>query len=147
MKLTEHFTLEEFTRSQTATDKHIPNNPNAMQISNLTNLCVNVLEPLHNILNQSIFISSGFRSVKLNRAVGGVPNSQHQTGEAADIDAKPISPQALFDIIRNSTIPFDQLILEFDKWVHISFKIIGNRNEKLVYTLDENGNEVHTTVG
>ena len=85
MKLTEHFTLEEMTRSAKASAMGIANNPNEEQTENLKTLCENVLEPLRNHLGRAVVINSGFRCRKLNDAVKGARNSQHMRGEAADI--------------------------------------------------------------
>ena len=91
MQLSEHFSLSEFTRSATATERGISNNldpqnpAHAAIIANLRNLCEQVLEPLRAFARQPIIISSGYRSPALNRAVGGAKNSQHLTGEAVDI--------------------------------------------------------------
>ena len=84
MKLTENFRLEEFTVSQVAERHGYKNEPNAKQIENLKLLCVNVLQPLREIIAVPIFINSGFRSFDVNAAVGGKFNSQHLEGKAAD---------------------------------------------------------------
>ena len=83
--LTPHFKLSEFIKSSTATARKIDNTPSQEVISNLQVLCQNVLEPLREYFNCPIIIGSGYRSPALNKAVGGVANSQHMTGEAADI--------------------------------------------------------------
>ena len=85
MKLSPHFDLSEFTRSDTARVMKIDNVPNLQEIENLTNLCIHVLEPARQKTNAQIYITSGFRSLALNRAVGGVPSSQHCKGLAADL--------------------------------------------------------------
>lgn len=85
MRLTEHFKLSEFTNSSTATARGIDNTPNEQQIANLKRICEEILEPLRAFAGQPIIIGSGYRSPALNKAVGGVKNSQHMTGEAADI--------------------------------------------------------------
>ena len=87
LKLTPHFSLNEFTRSDTAKEKRIYNTPSDVVIGRLRDLCVNVLEPLRNRLACPIRVNSGYRSTALNRAVGGSPSSQHILGEAADITA------------------------------------------------------------
>ena len=85
MRLTEHFKLSEFTNSSTATARGIDNTPNEQQIANLKHICEEILEPLRAFAGQPIIIGSGFRCPALNKAVGGVKNSQHMTGEACDI--------------------------------------------------------------
>jgi zinc D-Ala-D-Ala carboxypeptidase len=132
MKLSEHFTLEEMTRSQTAARKGISNKPNDQAVENLKELCVSVLEPLREMTGSPIGVTSGYRSPKLNAAIGGSPTSQHKVGEAADIHSTTLSQPELFKLIRNSTLPFDQLIDEFGSWVHISYRKPGlNRREVL----------------
>lgn len=85
MKLSDHFTLEELTRSATASANKIANNPSQAERDWLQYLCVNVLEPLRQHMKRPISISSGYRCPKLNTLVGGVAMSQHQYGQAADI--------------------------------------------------------------
>ena len=132
MKLTEHFSLEEFTRSSTAKARGINNslNPSAESdlsvIRNIKNLCVQVLEPLRNHISQPLVISSGYRSPRLNAAVGGAANSQHLTGQAADLRIPSVAEarEWMRWIMDNTT--FDQLILEHNTsgshWIHVSCK-------------------------
>ena len=120
MNLSAHFTLQEFTRSQTAVRRGIDNTPPPEIIETLTLLCVTVLEPILAALGP-VSISSGYRSVTLNRAIGGAAGSQHTKGEAADISVEGMSAEALYVAIKNSPIPFDQLIQDFGEWVHISY--------------------------
>ena len=132
MKLTEHFSLEEFTRSSTAKTKGINNTLNPTEesdkriIRNLRNLCAQVLEPLREHLSQPLVITSGYRSPRLNAAVGGAANSQHLTGQAADLKIPSVAEarEWMRWIMDNTT--FDQLILEHNKsgshWIHVSCK-------------------------
>lgn len=85
MQLSAHFTLQELTRSATAERLKIPNMFTADVVDNLQRLCTEVLEPLRAHLGHPITINSGYRCPALNKAVGGVPNSFHLTGRAADI--------------------------------------------------------------
>lgn len=126
MKLGIHFTLDEFTQSQTAVRKGIDNTPSEEVTANLEALVRNILDPLRERLGQAITISSGYRSPVLNKAVGGAKNSQHLTGEAADINCPAIGTERLFDVLRASGLPFDQLIEE-GTWVHVSFGIRDRR--------------------
>lgn len=140
MQLTEHFTLEEFTTSSTAKARGIDNSVSSQRVvDNLRNLCEQVLEPLRSYANQPITISSGYRCKALNKVVGGARNSQHMTGEAADIhiplyDFKDSTGSRLTDIqlardwmqwLTDNT-DFDQLILETVNrrifWLHVSCK-------------------------
>lgn len=121
-----HFTIEELYASATAKAKGIDNKPNVQQLINLVYLAAYVLEPLRVAMNEAIKISSGFRSRRLNEAVGGVLNSQHCKGQAADlcIDGDMKKGRKWFDYIKTH-LPFDQLIWEHSKdgvyWIHVSF--------------------------
>ena len=79
-------------------------------------------------------VSSGLRPEWLNEAIGGSKTSDHMYGRAADIRALGMSPKGLFSLIANSDIEYKQLILEFDRWVHISIEQVGvePRRERLV---------------
>lgn len=143
MKLTPHLSLEEFTYSSTALARGIdnsltPENPaHAKIISNLTNLCKEVLEPLRAIVNEPIIISSGYRCPALNKAVGGVSNSQHMTGEACDIHLSDQTKlREWFTYLMDGQ--FDQLILERASktsshyWIHVSCKSDPSKNRHQV---------------
>ena len=125
--VTMHFTIEELCASETAKKKGIDNKPNMQQMINLVYLAAYVLEPLRVAMNEPIKIGSGFRSQALNKAVGGVSNSQHLKGQAADlcIDGDLKKGRKWFEWIRKN-VEFDQLIWEKDPktgsyWVHVSF--------------------------
>lgn len=125
-RISANFTLEEMIASDTAKARGIINAPNTQQLCNLCALVNNVLQPLRDAMRTPITISSGFRCKKLNIAVGGVSNSQHMTGEAADIDIHndQLYGRCLVEWIkRNCT--FDQLIWEHNAagtyWVHVSY--------------------------
>ena len=122
-----HFTIEELYASKTAKAKGINNKPSVQQMINLVYLAAFVLEPLREAMNEPIKIGSGFRSKELNKAVGGVQNSQHMKGQAADlcIDGDRAKGRKWFEYIRDN-LPFDQLIWEKNpktgsEWVHVSF--------------------------
>lgn len=124
--ITMHFTMEELYASATATAKGINNKPSVQQMINLVYLCAFVLEPLRVAMGEPIKIGSGFRCQALNKAVGGVYNSQHMKGQAADlcIDGDKQKGRKWFNYIKNH-LPFDQLIWEHNSkgtyWVHVSF--------------------------
>lgn len=124
--LTAHFCLEEFTQSATAAKHGICNEPPIEAISNLQNLCQQVLEPLREHYGKAIHISSGYRCKELNRRVGGVANSQHLKGEAADILLPSVAlGREWFRWIRDHC-NYDQLLLERNTagqyWIHVSCK-------------------------
>lgn len=85
MKLTEHFSLEELTRSDFANEHELNNTASEYVEKNLMMLCALILEPLRIALNRPIIINSGYRSIEVNAGVGGVPSSHHLIGLAADI--------------------------------------------------------------
>jgi len=120
-----YFNYYELTASSTAKRKGIDNTPDATVRANLTALVANILDPLREAYGKPIVVSSGYRSPKLNRAVGGAAKSQHVTGQAADIHTlsdTPADNKKLYDMILKLKLPFDQLINEYNfNWVHVSF--------------------------
>lgn len=128
MQLSKNFALSEFTTSQTATRKGIDNTPSDTVIQNLKTLA-NGLEIVRKVLGYPIFISSGYRCIQLNKAIGGSLTSDHVYGYAADFTCNKFgTPREIVKLIHNSGIKYDQLILEGvstnnlnGAWVHISF--------------------------
>lgn len=125
MKLTEHFTLEEMTRSSKANALNIDNTPTQYEIDNLTRLCKYVLEPIRARYGKPIIVTSGYRCPKLNTAVGGSNTSQHMTGAAADIKPTDGNVKKLFNMIAQMLVTNQltcrQLIDEYNyKWIHIA---------------------------
>jgi zinc D-Ala-D-Ala carboxypeptidase len=140
MKLTKNFTLEEFTHSQTAIRHSLNNDPSSKKIENIKRLCEVILQPLRDELNLPIVISSGYRSPKVNSLTqGSSPTSQHTKGEAADIIVPGLSVFEVIDIIDEILLPYDQLINEFNKWIHISFSLKQQRREKLIAYMTKKG--------
>ena len=153
MKLTKNFSLEELTRSDTAERKGIDNSPTAEHIHNLAALCENVLQPLRDKVKHSIRVTSGYRSEKLNNAIGGSKTSEHSFGKAADIkliiDGENKS-ELLYLSILEMGIPFRQIIWEFGdeetpSWVHISFNKDDNKKQKL-RAYKEKGKTKYSTI-
>lgn len=130
-----YFTIQELTASATAKRKGIDNTPDAKATANLTALVANVLDPLREAWGKPIVVTSGFRSVKLNRAVGGAARSQHTKGQAADIRTlsdRVWENRQLFELVQKLGLPFDQLIDEYNyDWVHVSFAEGANRRQVL----------------
>ncbi len=136
MKLTQHFTLEELCASSTAKRLNISNKPTNEEIENMKHLALSILEPLRLFMRKPIYINSGFRSQKLNKAVGGVANSQHTRGEAADIRVTTTAEgKVMFDYIRRNTT-FDQLIWESNargsRWIHVSVRRDGRNRHQVI---------------
>lgn len=130
-----YFTIQELTASATAKRKGIDNTPDAKATAALQALVSNVLDPLREAWGKPIVVTSGYRSAKLNRAVGGAAKSQHCNGEAADIRTlsdRRWENRQLFDTILRLGLPFDQLIDEYDyDWVHVSYRHNANRRQVL----------------
>ena len=121
MLLSKHFSLAEFTRSQTAARRGIDNTPDPLSIERMKELCENVLEPLREAVGAPIFVSSGYRCAKLNNAIGGAPSSQHILGQAADIQVPGWTPRKVCDWIYEN-VDFDQVIEEYGQWTHVSYR-------------------------
>lgn len=119
MKLTPHFELAEFLRSQAAARSGETLEPPPFVVDNLKRLCVDVLEPLRTSLGQAIVISSGWRPKWLNTAIGGAQNSAHLTGRAADIHVPGMTSAELARFIQRQRLPVDKCIDEFGQWVHV----------------------------
>lgn len=126
MKLSANFALSEFTKSQTATRKDIDNTPSLTVIDNLQLLVDNILQPVRDEFG-SVTVNSGYRSPKLNTAIGGSATSDHCLGMAADIEIVNVDNKVLAEYIRDN-FKFTQLILEYytegvpdSGWVHVSY--------------------------
>jgi len=134
MKLSENLLLSEVIKSNTATQKRINNAPTDEHLKNLKTVAKFIFQPLRDALG-AISISSGYRSKKLNSAIGGSRSSQHCKGEALDLDNDHKEGRAtnreIFFYIKNN-LPFDQLIWEFGNdnkpdWVHVSYNTKGKQ--------------------
>jgi len=141
MKLSDNFSLTEFTKLQTAERKGIVNKPNEIHVMAMESLCHNILERVRSAFAKPININSGYRSVALCEAIGSKSTSQHCDGEAADIEIYGVSNYDLAKYIENN-LNFDQLILECwdgidpnSGWVHVSYvNDVANRKDVLTYT-------------
>jgi hypothetical protein len=119
MNLSEHFTLEELTVSETAARKGLDNTPDNNALINLRRLAL-FLEKVRAVLNKPIKVNSAYRSPKVNASVGGSKTSQHCLGCAADIRVAGMTPNQVVKAIKSSNIEYDQVIREYDSWTHIS---------------------------
>ena len=128
MQLSKNFKLSEFTHSNTAVKHNIDNTPSPSEVANLKILCEKLLQPLRDVYNKPMTISSGYRNEELNKKVGGVSTSQHMRGQAADV-AVP-NPRLLLDVLIASGIEFDQAIL-YPSFLHLSYNEGKNRMQKL----------------
>ena len=151
MIISKHFTLQELTKSNTATRLGIENKPNKEQIHKLRLLAAALLQPLRNAVGP-LRVSSGYRSKELNKAIGGSPNSQPCKAEAVDLQhfyrGKMHNLRIYQQLICND-LPFDQCILEFGgatatknsnnpDWIHLSYSLDYNRRQVLVAYKDVN---------
>jgi zinc D-Ala-D-Ala carboxypeptidase len=147
MQLSEHLSLAEVTRSDTAKRRGISNMPTEAHLANFKLLAENIFEPIRKHFAKPIFISSGYRSAELNKAVGGSTTSQHSTGEAIDIDmdghAGGVTNKMVFDFIKEN-LNFDQLIWEFGTdanpdWVHVSYESTGKQRKQVLRAVRNGG--------
>ena len=151
MKLSDNFSLIEFTKSQTAERKGINNNPSPQQIENLKALAINILQPIRSHFDKPLIISSGFRCAQLCIEIGSSINSQHVADDeaaAADFEIPGVDNRELAIWIKNE-LEFDQLILEFYRdneptsgWIHCSYSTNHNRNQSL-RAMRENGKVIY----
>lgn len=146
-KIANHFWLSEFTKSQNALRYGLDNTPNAEEQKKLEALAKNVLDKVRDKFG-IVNISSGFRSIAVNRKAGSGDSSQHRKGEAADFEIFGVSNYEVACWIRDN-LDFDQLILEFytpgqpnSGWVHVSYKTTGNR-KKCNTAVRRNGKTVY----
>ena len=140
-QLSEHFSEDEFTHSQSAARLGVDNSIPDDLLPAARNTARN-LELVRELLgNKPLNISSGFRNSEVNRAVGGSPNSQHLRCEAVDFTCRLFgTPDDIVRAIMNSDIRFDQVIREFDSWVHISFSFrLSNPNRRQALIIDKTG--------
>lgn len=126
-----NFTMSELLHSDIAEKYNISNIPDKKSLDNMLLLIVECLQPFRNYVNKPIIISSGFRSTRLNGhpLVNGKPNSQHTTGQAADIIIKGMTPKQVIEKFIGSGVEYDQLINEHDIWTHVSYNKGHNRKQ------------------
>jgi len=120
MNLTANFTLEELTRSDAAARNGWDNTPNEAEIENLKRLAMLLQQVKTAVGGKAVMINSGFRSKQVNDSVGSKDTSQHRLGCAADLRVPGMTPRQVVEACITANIPFDQIILEFDSWTHIS---------------------------
>ena len=152
MNLTENFSLNELTKSQTAERKGIDNTPSTEQQENLKLLCEMILQPIRDHFGQVVSVSSGYRSPELCVAIGSSTKSQHAKGQASDFEIFGISNKELADYI-DQNLDYDQLILEYWKgedepnsgWIHCSYTN-GNNRKQYLRAYKENGSTKYEPV-
>lgn len=139
MRLTKNFTLEELTFSETAARKGIDNTIPEEYMNNVQKLAEG-LQDVRNLLDKPILISSGYRCLELNTLLGSKPTSSHTRALAADF----ISPgygsvEEIMEAIVNSDIQYDQVILEYGRWIHLAFADEGYEPRRNNLVIDKNG--------
>ena len=120
MNLSPNFTLEELTRSEAAARNGWDNTPNEAEIENLKRLAALLQDVKAAVGGKPVIINSGFRSKPVNDAVGPKDSSQHRLACTADLRVPGMTPRQVVEACIEAKVPFDQIILEFDAWTHIS---------------------------
>lgn len=139
-----YFALQELTKSTQARRLGIDNTPDAMAEANLRHLVEVLLDPLREAWRDPLYVTSGYRCTMLNNAVGGVKTSAHAKGLAADIiTGRGVAENVrLFDFIRRSNLPYDQVINERGGcWVHVAASAEGAQPRR--QALDFDGQNYH----
>jgi len=139
VKLSPNFSLEELIHSEIAERNGLDNTPNEEVKANLVRLA-RFLEEVRRILGRPIMVNSAYRSPDVNKAVGSKPTSQHCNGCAADIKVPGLTPDNIVKEILKTNLEYDQLIREFDSWVHISIpNKFADKPRKQVLIIDKSG--------
>lgn len=130
--MSKYFSIKELTYSNIAVKYGIDNTPTKEILDNLNVLAL-FLDKVREMWGKPLIVNSGYRSPELNKKVGGVYNSNHLKGEAADITTGNKSDNIkLFNMIKNSSLDFDELIDEKKgSWVHLAYRKVGNRRKVL----------------
>ena len=126
-----NFKISELIKSDTAIKNNINNMPDINSLDNLLDLIFYCLQPIRDKIKKPMLITSGFRSNLVNKLVKGVSNSQHLYGQAADFIINGMTPTQIIEKIKTCNIDFDQLINEYDRWVHVSYNKNNNRRQIL----------------
>jgi zinc D-Ala-D-Ala carboxypeptidase len=144
-QLSPHFSLEEMTHSDVATRNGWDNTPDEATTVNLTRLA-EFLERVKVLLdNKPIMINSAYRSKQVNDAVGSKDTSQHRLGCAADIRVPGMTPDQVTKAIKESDLPFDQVIREFDSWTHVSVpNREGEQPRGMALIIDKQGTRAYS---
>jgi zinc D-Ala-D-Ala carboxypeptidase len=138
MNLSEHFTVEELTVSETAARLGLDNVPQGEALANLTRLA-GFLEEVRALVDAPILINSAYRAPDVNRSVGGAKTSQHCLGLAADIRVPGMTPDQVVRLIKGSGLVYDQLIREFESWTHVSIPPLEKEARLQALIIDRTG--------
>lgn len=138
--ISEDFSYREFEASETARCQGIMNVITTVQVrDSIRALVEDVLQPLRTAWGKPLVINSGYRCPELNRAVGGVPDSQHVKGEAADVACS--DPYALARLACDLNLPYDQMIL-YPTFVHFSHRLEGSQRRQVLYNRRYDGRKI-----
>jgi len=139
--MTPHFSLAELTHTD---HREFDNTPNEAELENLKRLA-QFLEEVKALLGgRPVMVNSAFRSKQVNDAVGSRDSSQHRLGCAVDIRVPELTPDQVVQAIKNSDLPFDQLIREFDRWTHISIPNTPDaKPRKQALIIDKSGTRMY----
>jgi hypothetical protein len=132
VNLTQHFTVEDFERSDTAARFGLDNTMPHELYGSATGVCT-LLEQVQLLLG-TVRLTSGYRSLEVNTRIGGSAVSAHMQGRAADFHVEGMSPYETAVALVASDIFYDKLILEFQKWVHIQVPKVGDEPRKQAFT-------------
>ena len=145
--ISKHVSKKEGTFSNTATRRGIDNTPGSKELQNMELIAEKIFEPLRKVANGPIKINSFYRSVELNKAIGGSSKSQHCQGRAIDIDDVHgyMSNKEMYNYIKNN-LDFDQLIWEFGTednpdWVHVSYVDVDNNRRRCLQAYKDDNNK------
>jgi len=136
VRLSKNFILEEFLVSQTAERNGIDMTPPPEIIENLRDLVHGCMQPLRDEVNAGIYISSGWRPLELNTRIGGSKTSAHIKGNACDFNIAKLTPFQTAELIVAMDLPYDQVIMEFGRWVHLGVADTLRSQELTAYRKD-----------
>ena len=131
MNLSEHFSLDEATYSETAIRLNINNQPDERQLANMTTAAKN-MEEVRNVTG-ALRVNSWLRLPDVNVAVGGSKVSSHMDGWAIDCSSSVHTPYEVCQLVLGASIKFDQMIHEYGRWMHISFAPEMRQQELTIY--------------
>ena len=148
MQISEHYTLADLTKSNTATRLGIKAQltPSPQIVTSLKSLAAHVIEPLRAIYGGTMIVTSVYRCEKLNRLIGGSSTSQHVKGEAMDFEVRGLTITEVMKAVVAHKIPFDQLIHEYNSWVHISFDTNGKQRGQILKATKVRKKSVYTAM-
>lgn len=138
-QFTKNFSYDELIASATAKRLGLDNTPTLEEKEKLRQLAEDILQPIRDAWKSPIVVTSGYRSEAVNKAVGGVSNSQHRLGEAVDVkvggkDRNRKLFNFIYKLINQGKIKVGQLIDEYSySWIHISLPRKGKENNQILH--------------